>query len=293
MAAPLEGAAPAPARSATAGGTGHATASVQVLALRDGRSLDWPETVVGEEPLEIRVAAPGAASEPVAVTMRTPGNDFELATGFLLAEGVIAGPGEVRSVRYCVEAGEQQHNVVTVDLARPVELDRGRRFTVSASCGVCGTTSIDQLAERCVALPPGPGVPASVLLGLPGSLRRAQPVFDATGGVHAAGLFGLDGSPLAVREDVGRHNAVDKLLGWAALSGRLPSRARSSPSRGGSASRSSRRRPSEGSRCSSRSRRPSSLAVATARRLGVTLVAFARGERANVYSCPERVLVGA
>ncbi|MCU1491476.1 MAG: formate dehydrogenase family accessory protein FdhD [Acidimicrobiaceae bacterium] len=266
-----------------------ATASVQVLALRGERALQWPETVVGEEPLEIRLASPGEASVPVAVTMRTPGNDFELAVGFLFSEGILTGPDELRSVRYCVDAGEQRHNVVTVDLAHPVEVTP-RSFPVSASCGVCGTSSMEQLASRCAPLPLSQPIPASTLLGLPGALRGSQPVFDATGGVHAAGLF-AGAEPLAVREDVGRHNAVDKLLGWQILeapemeppvlvvSGRVSFEIVQKAAVG--------RFPVLVAVSA-----PSSLAVETARLLGVTLVAFARGDRANVYSWPERVLAG-
>lgn len=275
------------AAEAAAGG-GRPTAAVRVLALRGDRRLAWPETVVGEEPLEIRVAQPDGRAETVAVTMRTPGHDFELAIGFLLSEGLLDRSRMPRAVRYCVDAGEQWHNVVTVDLAEPATIACRRDFTVSASCGICGSTSIDDLAERCDALPPGPVLGADRLLALPEALRGAQPLFDATGGVHAAGLFDRGGRLLAVREDIGRHNAVDKLLGWCALEknradaailcvsgrvsfeivqkaviGRFPILIAVSA--------------------------PSSLAVDTARRLGLTLIAFARGAHANVYAGAQRV----
>ena len=287
-------------------GTHRATAGVQVLALREGRSLRWPETVVGEEPLEIRIAPGGAPAEQVAVTMRTPGHDFELAVGFLVAEGVLA-PSQVRAVRYCVDAGEQQHNVVTVDCAGEVPGDRARRFTVSASCGVCGSAAVEELATRCIPLPPGPQMPASVLLALPEVLRSSQPVFDATGGVHAAGLFDRAGRCLAVREDVGRHNAVDKLLGWRVLASRAGAvdagaGAGGEPCGGAvpAALVVSGRVSFEIVQKAAVGRipiivavsAPSSLAVDTARRLHLTLVAFARGARANVYSAPERVVPG-
>lgn len=289
------------------------TAAVRVLALRGERAIEWPETVVGEEPLEIRVAAPGEPSEAVAVTMRTPGNDFELAVGFLLSEGLLEGR-QLRSVRYCTEVDEEQlHNAVTVDVAAPIALDgRRRRFTVSASCGVCGSASIDSLAARCERIAPGPEVPASVLLALPDKLRASQPVFDATGGVHAAGLFDRTGACLAVREDVGRHNAVDKLLGWRYFEGH-PAPAAGAPAAGAPAAGAppasallagepavlvvSGRVSFEIVQKAAVGRfpivvavsAPSSLAVETAARLGLTLVGFARGERANVYTCPERV----
>ena len=275
------------AAEAAAGG-GRPTAAVRVLALRGDRRLAWPETVVGEEPLEIRVAQPDGRAETVAVTMRTPGHDFELAIGFMLSEGLLDRSRLPRAVGYCVDAGEQWHNVVTVDLAEPATIARRRDFTVSPSCGICGSTSIDDLAERCDALPPGPVLGADRLLALPEALRGAQPLFDATGGVHAAGLFDRGGRLVAVREDIGRHNAVDKLLGWCALEknradaailcvsgrvsfeivqkaviGRFPILIAVSA--------------------------PSSLAVDTARRLGLTLIAFARGAHANVYAGAQRV----
>ncbi len=275
------------AAEAAAGG-GRPTAAVRVLALRGDRRLAWPETVVGEEPLEIRVAQPDGRAETVAVTMRTPGHDFELAIGFLLSEGLLDRSRMPRAVRYCVDAGEQWHNVVTVDLAEPATIACRRDFTVSASCGICGSTSIDDLAERCDALPPGPVLGADRLLSLPEALRGAQPLFDATGGVHAAGLFDRGGRLLAVREDIGRHNAVDKLLGWCALE---------------------KNRADAAILCVSGRvsfeivqkavivrfpiliavSAPSSLAVDTARRLGLTLIAFARGAHANVYAGAQRV----
>ncbi|MDA8295199.1 MAG: formate dehydrogenase accessory sulfurtransferase FdhD [Actinomycetota bacterium] len=275
------------AEAAAAGG-GRPTAAVRVLALRGERRLAWPETVVGEEPLEIRVAQPDGRAETVAVTMRTPGHDFELAIGFLRAEGLLGPATMPRAVRYCVDAGERWHNVVTVDLTEPVRIARRRDFTVSASCGVCGSASIDDLAERCDALPPGPVLDPAQLLALPEALRAAQPLFDATGGVHAAGLFDRDGRLLAAREDVGRHNAVDKLLGWCALEAHRPDAAVLCVS--GRVSFEIVQKAAVGRfpiliAVSA----PSSLAVDTARRLGLTLIAFARGRHANVYAGPERV----
>lgn len=269
-------------------GGGRPTAAVRVLALRGERRLAWPETVVGEEPLEIRVAQPDGRAETVAVTMRTPGHDFELATGFLLSEGLLSPSSMPRAIRYCVDAGEQWHNVVTVDLAEPVRIARRRDFTVSASCGVCGSASIDELAQRCDALPPGPVLDPARLLALPEALRAAQPLFDSTGGVHAAGLFDPEGRLLAAREDVGRHNAVDKLLGWCSLEAHRPDAAILCVS--GRVSFEIVQKAAVGRfpiliAVSA----PSSLAVDTARRLGLTLIAFARGPRANVYAGPERL----
>ncbi len=272
--------------------SGRATASVRVLALRAGRAHDWPETVVGEEPLEIRLGPPGGPAHRVAVTMRTPGRDFELAVGFLVSEGMLA-PRALRAVRYCSGGGGQRYNVVTVEAVGPLDLSRARAFPVSAACGICGSASVDDLAGRCEPLAPGPAVPAATLLGLPDKLRAAQEVFDATGGVHAAGLFDATGGRLVVREDVGRHNAVDKLLGWQVLAG-ATRRAAGAPAVlavSGRASFELVQKAAVGRfpilvAVSA----PSSLAVETARRLNVTLVAFARGDRANVYSASERVV---
>lgn len=275
--------------------SGRSTATVQVLALRGTRAHDWPETVVGEEPLEIRLGPPGGTATRVAVTMRTPGNDFELAVGFLRAEGML-DPAALRAVRYCPTDGDQRYNVVTVEASGPLDLSRARALTVSSACGVCGSASIDDLALRCAVLPPGPVVAAKVLLDLPAKLRAAQAVFEVTGGVHAAGLFDATGERLVVREDVGRHNAVDKLLGWQVLegAGHPVSGEPGAPTVlavSGRASFELVQKAAVGRlpilvAVSA----PSSLAVETARRLGVTLVAFARGDRANVYSAPARVV---
>ena len=267
-----------------------ATAAVKVLALRDDRALDWPETVVGEEPLEIRCAPPGERASRVSVTMRTPGHDFELAAGFLLAEGIVPDPSAICSVRYCVEAGEQRFNVVTVDLAVPVDLDgRRREHTVSASCGVCGTSSIEDLEARCQVAAPGPVVPAALLLGLPDTLRAHQELFERTGGIHAAGLFDAAGELLALREDIGRHNAVDKLLGWAALEHRWPLAEAVLVVSGRVSFEIVQKAAVARIPIVVAVSAPSSLAVETARRLGMTLVAFARQGRGNVYAGPERV----
>lgn len=271
-----------------------ATAGRRVLALRDGRAVDWPETVVGEEPLEIRCAPPGAPASRVSVTMRTPGNDFELAAGFLLTEGLVGGPGDLRAVRYCVEVDEQRYNVVTVDLAVPVELEgRRRELPVSASCGVCGTSSIEELEARCRPVGPGRTVPAELLLRLPEALRARQELFERTGGIHAAGLFDLEGGLLALREDIGRHNAVDKLLGWAALSGRWPLEEAILVVSGRVSFEIIQKAAVGRIPIVVAVSAPSSLAVETADRLGMTLLAFVRDGRGNVYAGAERVVTPA
>ncbi|MET0840272.1 MAG: formate dehydrogenase accessory sulfurtransferase FdhD [Marmoricola sp.] len=189
------------------------TVRTRVSEFRDGQRVDHEDRVATEEPLEIRVSPPGSPAQRVAVTMRTPGNDFELAAGWLVHEGVTT-PEAVRSVRYCTDEsiGDlEEFNVVTVDLAAPPLTLPAARM-VNSACGVCGTDSVQDVLAAV-----GPVDPVSLDLatvtGLPDRLREHQPGFSRTGGLHAAGLFGLDGEPVVVREDVGRHNAVDKVIG--------------------------------------------------------------------------------
>jgi FdhD protein len=279
-------------------GTGHRAApaeAVMVTELRDGSRHERPDHVVGEEPLEIRLAGPGvgAEPEPVAVTMRTPGHDFELAVGFLLGEGLLRGQHDVRAVKYCElpEGDPQQFNVVTVIAAGPVDVrGRQRSATVSASCGVCGTATLDALQDRCPAVPEGATLDAEVLMSLPGRLRRHQRIFERTGGLHAAGLYGADGRMLAVREDVGRHNAVDKLVGWASLQRRLPLSEAVLVVSGRVSFEIVQKAAVAGIPVLAAVSAPSSLAVATAQSLGMTLAGFVRDGRANLYAAPWRVV---
>jgi len=196
--------------------------SIAVPAWRPDRG-PYEDRVAVEEPLEIRVN--GA---PIAVTLRTPGDDEELAAGFVLTEGIARLPADLGAVEAIVDIPpDARGNVmnVTVRSAEPAgEASRltGRPAFVTAACGVCGRGTLEAVRRRAQPLPDGPVVPRAVLASLPARLRSAQPTFDETGGLHAAGLFDLQGNLLAAREDVGRHNAVDKLVGWAALSHRLP-----------------------------------------------------------------------
>ncbi|HET6793979.1 MAG TPA: formate dehydrogenase accessory sulfurtransferase FdhD [Acidimicrobiales bacterium] len=265
----------------------------RVVALRPGRRLELPDEVVTEEPLEVRVAGPAGPSEPVAVTMRTPGHDFELAVGFLLSEGVVGDRSWIVAVRYCDlgPGAEQELNVVTVHLDRAVDLGARRAVPVSAACGVCGTTSLDQLARRCRPLGPADPFDPDVLLGLPEALRAHQRLFDRTGGLHAAGLFDRAGQPRAVREDVGRHNAVDKLLGWSVLGGTGAARDAALVVSGRVSFEIVQKAAVLGTPVIVAVSAPSSLAVDTAEHLGICLLGFARGSSANVYSHPERVAV--
>jgi FdhD protein len=252
-----------------------------------------------EEPLEIRLDA-GGSRQTVAVTMRTPGADFELAVGFLFAEGVIAGRDDVRRITYCTDPdvdGQQRYNIVNVELAGAAAPDLRsleRHFFTTSACGVCGKATLDALEVRgCAPRTGGPQVAVDMLYGLPERLRSAQGLFDATGGLHAAGLFDATGDMVAVREDVGRHNALDKLVGWAVLQGRVPLDDRLLLVSGRTSYEILQKAIVAGLPMVCGISAPSSLAVDLAERFGVTLVGFLRERRCNVYAHPGRVLVGA
>jgi FdhD protein len=247
------------------------------------------DSLVTEEPLEIRLSA-GGRTQTVAVTMRTPGNDFELATGFLHAEGLLrAAP---QQVSYCaeVEREDQQFNVVTLETDGPALEAAVRSGIVSSACGVCGSASLDALHERGLSrVADGVTVPVDVLYGLPDALRAAQGVFEVTGGLHAAGLFTADGSLVLAREDVGRHNAVDKLVGWGVLGDRLPLSGTVLMVSGRCGYEIVQKAVAAGIPVVASVSAPSSLAVAAAEDFGVTLVGFLRGRRCNVYAGRERL----
>lgn len=241
--------------------------------------------------MEIRAAGPGQDPVSVAVTMRTPGHDEELAAGFLLTEGLITGPDVVGvELGHPGEVGRPE-NVVTVRIVRPLDPAgiANRNFVATASCGICGKASLDAVEARCDRLPDGPAVSRTTMLGLPAALRAAQRVFDATGGLHAAGLFDTAGSPLAIREDVGRHNAVDKLVGAMLLAGRLPLHACVLLVSGRVSFEIVQKAAMAGIPVTCAISAPSDLAVETADRLGMTLVGFLRGDGFNVYTHPERI----
>ncbi len=260
-------------------------------------------TVIGEEPLEIRVVDATGESRQIAITMRTPGNDFELAVGFLVAEGIITDHSVVRSVAYCTKpiGVEQEYNIVTVALSIAVADDASRRSQpMSSSCGICGTATLDaiELAIPSRLMNSAVGVSRDALptmsvaefVALPDRLRTSQGLFDRTGGVHAAGLYRFDGTPLAVREDVGRHNAVDKCVGWATLakcedlsdvvlfvSGRISFEIVQKAAMSGIA-------------LLGGVSAPTSLAIDAADRFGMTLAGFVRNGQATVYSHPGRLV---
>jgi FdhD protein len=267
------------------------TTGTRVLALRDGTARARPDRLATEEPMEIRAGGPDQEPVQVAVTMRTPGSDFELAAGFLFTEGLIAGPDDIASVAYCeLPRGEQEYNVVTVRLASRYDPDALRRnFFATSSCGVCGKASLDDVELRCEPLPPGPVVPASTLAGLPDALRDRQRIFEETGGLHASGLFGTDGALRVLREDVGRHNAVDKVVGWALLRRAVPLSASILQVSGRLSFEIVQKAAVARVPIVSAVSAPSSLAVEAGERLGVTVAGFVRQGGLNVYAHPERI----
>ena len=266
--------------------------SVRVVSVHGDIRGERADTVATEEPLEIRAQGPGQEASRVAVTMRTPGGDFELAAGFLFPEGLV-GAGEVRRVAYCDDLDEeaQRYNVVTVTLRAPFDAAQlHRNFFATSSCGVCGKASLDDITVRCSVVAPGFTVPAAVVVGLPERLRSAQRVFDRTGGLHAAGLFTAAGEPIAVREDVGRHNAVDKVIGEQVLAGRIPLSDVVLQVSGRVSFEIVQKAAVAGIPVLSAVGAPSSLAVEAGERLGVTVLGFVRDGRCNVYSHPGRIV---
>jgi FdhD protein len=261
-----------------------------VVRVRDGVAGQRFDSLVAEEPMEVRVN--GAA---VSVTMRTPGQDFELALGFCLTEGLIPGPAAVQAVRYCAGPGTDagEHNVVDVSLrtSEQVAPELRRNVYTSSSCGLCGTASIEAVRKRL------PGVDedtlqigAQVLAALPDRLRAHQRLFSRTGGLHAAAVFTAGAELLCVREDVGRHNAVDKVIGWAAMQARLPLARTVLLVSGRIAFEIAQKALFAGIPLVAAVSAPSSLAVSLAEDAGMTMVGFLRGSSMNVYTRPDRVV---
>jgi FdhD protein len=265
---------------------------VKVVAVNGGVRSERPDTLATEEPMEIRVGGPGQEASQVAVTMRTPGGDYELAVGFLFTEGLIV-PGDVRRVAYCddLDDDSQRYNVVTVTLERPFDPTALRRnFYATSSCGICGKAALDDVEVRCAPVAEGPQVRAEVLIGLPEALRARQKVFDRTGGLHAAGLFTADGELVTLREDVGRHNAVDKVIGEQVLAGRVPLADHVLQVSGRASFEIVQKAAVAGIPIVSAVSAPSSLAVEAGERFGMTIVGFVRDGRCNVYAGADRVL---
>jgi FdhD protein len=262
-----------------------------VVAVR-GASLEVrDDRIVGEAPLEIRAAGPGQDPVAVAVTMRTPGYEDELAVGFLRTEGLIDGPEVVSTSNADPETHSQPDDTIVVRLSRAFDdsLVAERHFIATASCGICGKASIDEVAVRCAPLPDGPTVTRDVVLALPDMLRVAQRAFEETGGLHAAALFSPVGELIVIREDVGRHNALDKVIGSQVLAGALPLHDRILMVSGRVSFEIVQKAAVAGVPIVCAVSAPSDLAVETADRLGVTLVGFLRGDGFNVYAHDRRI----
>ncbi|MDT5237180.1 MAG: FdhD protein [Mycobacterium sp.] len=263
--------------------------------MADGVAASRPDTLAAEEPLEIRVAG-----RPLTVTMRTPGDDFDLARGFLVSEGVVSADSDIVAIRYCAGAtanGVNTYNVLDVLLDDGVPAPNPsleRNFYTTSSCGLCGKASLE--AVRTISKWHVDRDPlrlnAATIATLPDKLRAAQRVFDRTGGLHAAGLFDAGGELLCVREDVGRHNAVDKVIGWALDAGRLPLSGTTLMVSGRASFELVQKAVMAGVPALAAVSAPSSLAVDLAREMGLTLIGFLRGSSMNIYSGVERIPSG-
>ena len=265
--------------------------SRRIVAVR-GESLEVrDDRIVGEAPLEIRAAGPHQEPVAVAVTMRTPGHEAELAVGFLRTEGLLDGQEVVGTTGGDVAALSQPDDTIVVRLSHPFDDSKvaERHFVATASCGICGKASIDEVALRADPIPSGPVVSRAVVLALPDLLRAAQRAFDETGGLHAAALFTASGELLAIREDVGRHNALDKLVGSQVLAGAMPLHDRILMVSGRVSFEIVQKAAVAGIPIVCAVSAPSDLAVETAERLGVTLVGFLRGDGFNVYANDARI----
>lgn len=285
---------------------GRVTARRPVRHLSNKEAVARPETLAVEEPLEIRVNG-----TPLTVTMRTPGSDVELAQGFLLTEGIVTRRDDIVSVRYCRGArcadlsnvpeynvpdyNVPDYNVLEVTLAPevpPPNVDPTRNFYTTSSCGICGKASLEAvrlISRHCPGDDPS-AVAAPTLSALPRKLRDEQKVFAATGGLHGAALFTSAGDPLTIREDIGRHNAVDKVIGWALEQRRIPLSATVLLVSGRASFELTQKAVMAGIPVLAAVSAPSSLAVDLATQSGLTLVAFLRGESMNVYSRPDRIV---
>ncbi|MFE6691858.1 formate dehydrogenase accessory sulfurtransferase FdhD [Streptomyces sp. NPDC057743] len=271
---------------------GRVTVRRRVLRVREGVPTQRPDTLAAEEPMEIRVGG-----RPLTVTMRTPGDDFDLAAGFLVSEGVVHRACDVTGIRYCAGAtadGGNTYNTVDVALSPGVaapDASLERNFYTTSSCGLCGKASLDAVRTTAPWSVSGDTLRISpaALAVLPDQLRAAQRVFDRTGGLHAAGLFGADGELWCLREDVGRHNAVDKVVGHALRAGLLPLRGTVLMVSGRASFELVQKAVMAGIPLLAAVSAPSSLAVDLAEKSGLTLVGFLRGQSMNVYTGAERL----
>ena len=265
---------------------------VQLAA--DGSRKARRDRVAGEEPLEIRVVSPGAEPSTIAITMRTPGHDFALAVGFLTTEGILRGADDLRSVEYCTKGVgvEQKYNIVTVRTTRPPPDGLSRRALItSASCGICGTSTLDDLQASVPESRANDStvVEAALLVSLPDRLREEQTLFERTGGLHGVGLFDASGRMLFVREDIGRHNAVDKVIGEAVLAKHVTLAGALLVVSGRVSFEIVQKAAMVGISIIVAVSAASSLAIDAAERLGITLAGFVRNGRANLYTHTHRV----
>jgi FdhD protein len=268
------------------------TARAEVTAWRDGKPSRRLDTLATEEPLEIRLAG-----YSVAVTMRTPGDDLDLAAGFLLTEGIIRSMADIDTIGYCpTDDVDSECNIVNVNPVDPALVDPARwqrNFFVTSSCGICGKASIEAVVQEAAPLSSSMCVSETALFRLANGLRAGQGLFDETGGLHAAGLFSAEGEPVVIREDVGRHNATDKVIGWALREGRLPLDGHVLMVSGRASFEIVQKALMAGIPVVAAVSAPSSLAVDLARAMNMTLVGFLRtgdgGGRFNIYSASGRV----
>ncbi len=268
----------------------------RIWTVDNGQIRRKSDYLAGEEPLEIQLSA-GGDQRTAAITMRTPGHDYELAAGFLYNEGIIQNKLDILQMTYCVgnERELQEYNMLNVNLRReqlPDLPQLDRHFFTTSACGVCGKTVLDELAKRDLPpLTPGPHVSPAILAHLPDRLREAQTIFESTGGLHAAALFDRDGRLIEVREDVGRHNALDKLIGWGLLQKQLPFHDKILLVSGRASYELLQKCRVAGVSIFCAVSAPSSLAVELAEQFGITLIGFLRGARFNIYTNVERIVI--
>jgi FdhD protein len=258
--------------------------SGEITKVAEAKSLSDDDWLAIEEPLEIRLD-----NRPISVTMRTPGHDQELAIGFLFTEGIIRGPADLAGIE---GPGRHSANIVSVKLKRGIRVDRGklkRHFYTTSSCGVCGKTALRAIRTKSKPLSNNLRIPLSLLYALPDRLREEQETFEETGGLHAAALFDAQGRLLHLREDVGRHNAVDKVVGAALLESALPLDRHVLVVSGRTSFEIMQKALAARVPVVAAVSAPSSLAVAFAREFKMTLVGFLRGRTCNVYSGKERL----
>ena len=265
----------------------------KIWVVENNNFVTHSDQLATEEPLEIRLDYP---KQTIAVTMRTPGADFDLAAGFLYSEGVIKNQEDIAKISYCIDPkvdGKQRQNIINVSLKselNPNLTTLERHFLTTSACGVCGKASIESLQIKGFsAIPLGLEVSPEIIYSLPDKLNTAQRVFKSTGGLHAAGLFNSEGKLLKLREDVGRHNALDKLIGSEFLAGELPLNNLMVMVSGRSSFEILQKCITAGLPIVCALSAPSSLAVEIAKRFNITLVGFLRGRKFNIYSGVERI----